>query len=190
MTREELREALRQLRQHGSEIPGVEAKRARDQLPRRLWETLSAFSNTAGGGTIFLGVDEEAGFAVSGVEPAAKLQADLGALCSDQMEPPLRPLIQLWEEEGRTVLTAEIPELPPEQKPCYYKGGGLPNGAFIRVGDGDRRLNPYEVQALFESRGQPQHDAQPVEGTSVEDLDRALIEPMLQRFRARWGALS
>lgn len=188
MTHEELHEILRQLRQHGSEVAGVEAKCARDQLPRRLWETLSAFSNTASGGVIVLGVDEESGFAVTGIGPAAKLQADLASLCADQMEPPLRPLIQLWEIEGETVLSAEIPELSPEQKPCYYKGGGLPNGAFVRVGDGDRRLSPYEVQALFESRGQPQHDAEPVPGTSVDDLDRELIEPMLRRFRDREGA--
>jgi ATP-dependent DNA helicase RecG len=188
MTQDELQEILRQLRQHGSEVTGVEAKRARDQLPRRLWETLSAFSNTAGGGVVLLGVDEEAGFTATGVEVAAKLQADLAALCSDQMEPPLRPLIQLWEVDGRTLVSAEIPELPPDQKPCYYKGGGLPNGAFIRVGDGDRRLSPYEVQALFESRGQPQHDAEAVEGTSLDDLDRGLLQPMLERFRAREGA--
>lgn len=188
MTREEVDEILRQVRQHGSESSGVEAKRAQGELPRRLWETLSAFSNTAGGGVIVLGVDEASGFTVTGVEPPAKLQADLAALCSDQMEPPLRPLIQLWEIEGRTVLTAEVPELPPEQKPCHYRGGGLPNGAFIRVGDGDRRLSPYEVQALFEARGQPQHDAEPLPGTSIEDLDRELIEPMLRRFRDREGA--
>lgn len=188
MTYQELQEILQQLQQHGSETPGVEAKCARNELPRRVWETLSAFSNSPGGGVLLLGIDETERFAAVGVTNPAKLQADLGSLCADQMEPPLRPLIQFWEVDGRTVVSAEFPELPLDQKPCCYKGSGLPNGAFIRVGDGDRKLSPYEVQALFESRGQPQHDARPVDDTSPGDLDRALIEPMLHRLRDREGA--
>lgn len=185
MTDEELDETLRQLRIHGAETPGVEAKRARAELPKRLWETLSAFSNTPGGGVLLLGVDEGARFAVTGIEDAAKLQADLGSLCADQLEPPLRPLIQLWERDGQTLLTAEFPELPPESKPCYYRGGGLANGAFVRVGEGDRKLSAYEVQALLEARGQPQHDVDPVPDTSADDLDPALLEPLLRRLRER-----
>ncbi|HEX8391249.1 MAG TPA: ATP-binding protein [Longimicrobium sp.] len=188
MTRDELDEALTALRKHDSETPGIEAKRAQAELPRRVWETLSSFSNTPGGGVLLLGVDEEAGFSAAGVRDPAKLQADLGALCADQMEPPLRPLIQLWDVDGATIVSAEFPELPPDQKPCYYRGSGLPNGAFVRVGDGDRRLTPYEVQALFESRGQPHHDAEPLPGTGAGDLDPVLLEAMLQRFRERDGA--
>lgn len=82
----------------------------------------------------------------------------------------------------------EIPELSLEEKPCFYKGAGLLNGAFIRVGDSDRKLSPYEVQALFESRKQPQHDAEPLAGTSEQDLDDDLIEPLLHRLRSREGA--
>jgi ATP-dependent DNA helicase RecG len=185
MTHDDLLDKLDQLRKYGAETPSVEAKRARTELPKRIWETLSAFANSPGGGTLLLGVDENAGFAAAGVDDPAKLQADLGALCSDQMEPPLRPLIQLWETDGRTVVSAEIPELPPEQKPCYYRGGGLPNGAFIRVGEGDRKLTAYEVQALFESRGQPRHDVEPLPGIGLGDLDADLVASVLQRLRAR-----
>lgn len=188
MTQQELQELLHNLRQFGAEAPGVEAKRARDELPRRVWETLSAFANTTGGGVLLLGLDETSRYEVTGVSNPAKLQADLASLCADQMDPPLRPLIQMWEVEGHTIMTAEIPELPREQKPGYYRGAGLPNGAFIRVGDGDRKLNPYEVQALFDSRGQPRYDAEAVEGTTLADLDRGLIEPLLRRFRERDGA--
>lgn len=188
MTQHELQEILQNLQHFGAEAPGVEAKRARDELPRRIWETLSAFANTPGGGVLLLGVDETSRYSVTGVSQPAKLQADLASLCADQMDPPLRPLIQLWERDGHTIVSAEVPELPREQKPCYYRGAGLPNGAFIRVGDGDRKLNPYEVQALFDSRGQPHYDAEPVEGSTLGDLDHALIEPMLRRFRERDGA--
>lgn len=187
MTAEELRDIIDQLRRHGSELTNVEAKRARDGLPRRIWETLSAFANTPGGGVLTLGLDEEKGFAPVGVSNAAKLQADLGSVASDQLEPPVRPLLQVFEIDGAPLLVAEVPEMAPEAKPCYYRGGGLANGAFIRVGDGDRKLTAYEVQALFEGRGQPRHDEEPLEGTSLDDLDAELLGGLLRRLRAREG---
>jgi ATP-dependent DNA helicase RecG len=185
MTSDELRELLEQLQQHGTEQTSVEAKRARDGVPKRIWETLSAFANTPGGGVLLLGVDEAAGFAPTGVSNPAKTQADLGAVAADQMEPPLRPLLQVFDVDGAQIVAAEVPELPAGAKPCYYQGAGLPNGAFIRVGDGDRKLTPYEVQALFEARGQPRHDVEPVEGTGLEDLDPELVGGLLRRLRAR-----
>jgi ATP-dependent DNA helicase RecG len=185
MTSDELREVLEQLQHHGTELTSVEAKRARDGVPKRIWETLSAFANTPGGGVLLLGVDEQQGFAPTGVSNPARIQADLGAVAADQMEPPLRPLLQVFEIDGASIVVAEVPELPPAAKACYYQGAGLPNGAFIRVGDGDRKLTPYEVQALFESRGQPRHDVEPVEGTRLEDLDPELVSGLLRRLRAR-----
>jgi ATP-dependent DNA helicase RecG len=133
---------------------------------------------------LLLGVDEEAGFAPVGVSNPAKIQADLGAVAA-QMEPPLRPLLQVFDIDGASIVAAEVPELPASAKPCYYQGAGLPNGAFIRVGDGDRKLTPYEVQALFEARGQPRHDVEPLEGTSLEDLDPELVGGLLRRLRGR-----
>lgn len=184
MTSDELREILEQLQRQGTELTSVEAKRARDGVPKRIWETLSAFANTPGGGVLLLGVDEENGFAPTGVSNPAKVQADLGSMAA-QMEPALRPLLQVFEIDGAPVVVAEVPELPASAKPCYYQGAGLPNGAFIRVGDGDRKLTPYEVQALFEARGQPRHDVEPLEDTALEDLDPELLAGLLRRLRAR-----
>jgi ATP-dependent DNA helicase RecG len=184
MTSDELRELLDQLQRHGAELTNVEAKRARDGVPKRIWETLSAFANTPGGGVLLLGVDEQEGFAPTGVSNPAKVQADLASV-ADQMEPPLRPLLQVFDVGGAAIVVAEVPELPAGAKPCYYQGAGLPNGAFIRVGDGDRKLTPYEVQALFEMRGQPRHDVEPLEGTGPDDLDPELVAGLLRRLRAR-----
>lgn len=184
MTSDELREMLEQLQRQGTELTNVEAKRARDGLPKRIWETLSAFANTPGGGVLLLGVDEQEGFAPTGVSNPARMQADLGSVAG-QMEPPLRPLLQVFEIDEAPIVVAEVPELPASAKPCYYQGAGLPNGAFIRVGDGDRKLTPYEVQALFEARGQPRHDVEPVDGTTLDDLDPELLAGLLRRLRAR-----
>lgn len=186
MLEDDLAQLVEDLRHFRADTSRVEAKKASRVLPQRLWETLSAFANTPGGGVIILGLDEEAGFATVGVEDPGKIQADVASLC-DQMEPPLRPLIELHRFEGRTIVTVEVPEAPFNQKPCFYKGAGLMGGAFIRVADGDRRLTQYEVQLFLDARGQPTYDLEPVPGTTLKDLDEDLLKQFLGNLRRKTG---
>lgn len=104
-------------------------------------------------------------------------------MCSDEMEPPIRPYIQIHPFEDVRLLVAEVPELPREQKPCYYKGAGITKGAYIRVHDGDRQLSSYEVQMMLSARGQPMHDLEPISGVGQEALDDHLVSAMILRLR-------
>ncbi|WET79554.1 ATP-binding protein [Amycolatopsis sp. QT-25] len=107
----ELAEIITNLRDLGGDHAFVEAKRAETKLPKSVRETLSAFANTSGG-VLILGLDEANGFEVTGVRNPAKMEADLAALCSENLEPPLRPLIGTHWFEGADLVVAEIPELP------------------------------------------------------------------------------
>jgi ATP-dependent DNA helicase RecG len=89
MTTEELADLIGELRRARTDTLRVEAKRAERELPRRLWETLSAFANTRGGGLLILGLDQEAGFAAAGVQDPGKVMQDLASVCGE-MEPPVR----------------------------------------------------------------------------------------------------
>lgn len=182
MTAAELQAIIRNLQDFRTDVLHVEAKRAGAELPRRIWETLFAFSNTPGGGVLILGLDEAAGFAATGVRNAKKVMQDLASEC-DTMEPPIRAPIELHRVGGATLVVAEIPEAELGQKPVYYRGAGLTNGAFIRVADGDRKLSQYEVQVMLASRGQPREDESPVPEASAEDLDPELIVGLLERLR-------
>jgi ATP-dependent DNA helicase RecG len=169
VTSAELLEVIQELRRAGTDTLHVEAKRAAHELPRRLWETLSAFANTRGGGVLILGLDQVSGFGAVGVSDSARLMQDLASLCGE-MELPVRAAIDIHAVEGKTLVVAEIPEMELGQKPCYYRGAGLTNGAFIRVGDGNRKLSAYEVQVMLASRGQPREDETPVAEASPDDL--------------------
>ncbi|GAB3703528.1 hypothetical protein GCM10027598_02490 [Amycolatopsis oliviviridis] len=186
MLHEELTEIIANLRALGGDHAFVEAKRADTKLPKSTRETLSAFANTSGGVLIF-GLDETHGFEATGVRDPAKLEADLAAMCSENLEPPLRPLIGTHRFEDADLVVAEIPELPAGIKPAYNRGTGMTQGSFIRVADGDRKLSPYEVQLMLANRGQPRDDEQPVPGTSVTNLDESLTSTFLSRLRRHRG---
>ncbi|CUU37754.1 MAG: putative DNA binding domain-containing protein [Armatimonadetes bacterium] len=181
MLRDELIALLERLRRTGCDLREIEVKRAERQLPEKLWKTLSAFAN-ATGGILLLGVDESAGFEVVGVSNPAKIQADLASLC-DQMEPPLRPVISVYDIEGRQVVVAEVPQVSADQKPCYYRPAGIVEGSYIRVADGDRRLTDYEVQLFLSWRQRPRFDRQPVHGKSLSDLNKERIQEFLKHVR-------
>lgn len=182
MLEAELSEIVGNLRAIGADIADVEVKKAQGGLPKWLRESLSAFANTRGG-VIILGLDEAQNFHATGLSDPAKLAADLGSMCSEDMEPPLRPLIKIYGFEGAQVLVAEVPEIDPAQKPCYSRGAGITKGSYIRVGDGDRRLSAYEVQVMLSSRSQPREDEQAVHGVGLDQLDAAGVEALIARLR-------
>ncbi|MBS0420171.1 MAG: putative DNA binding domain-containing protein [Proteobacteria bacterium] len=184
MTDEELQEHIALLRRMRTDFRHVEAKLAWGGLPTRLWETLSAFANTSGGGVIILGLDEGHNFEVVGVENPRKTLQDLASMTAE-MEPRLTPVIDIKEIDGRALVVAEVPEMLPSQKPCYYRPAGHSNGAFVRVADGDRKLNSYEVQLMLSSRGQPVDDQGAVPNAGPKDLDQASLTAFLKHVRER-----
>ncbi|MEU4692113.1 ATP-binding protein [Actinoplanes sp. NPDC023714] len=183
MNAEELAEIVENLRVLGSDVADIEVKKAQGGLPKSLRETLSAFSNTRGG-VVVLGLDENERFQPVKLADPAKLAADLASLCASEMEPPVRPYIQIHPFEGVQLVVAEVPEIPREQKPCYYRGAGLTKGAYTRLHDGDRQLSSYEVQMMLSARGQPKDDLEPVPGVGADALDSHLVSAMMLRLRS------
>jgi ATP-dependent DNA helicase RecG len=187
MTDAELQESIQALQRFNADFTHIEAKEAKTDLPKHIWQTVSAFSNTPKGGTLILGVAERQRFQVMGVRNSAKLQHDLASLCSTEMEPPIRPTIELHHVNGKHIVTAAFPELPSQQKPCFFKAAGYTNGAYIRVADGDRKLTSYEVQMMLSARSQPTDDQQAVTEAGVEHLQPRLVKGLLARLRKRPG---
>jgi ATP-dependent DNA helicase RecG len=73
MNAAELEQQIRELRRVKTDLTHVEAK-ASSELPKRIWETLSAFSNTSKGGVLILGVSEVLQFKVVGVKNPKKFR--------------------------------------------------------------------------------------------------------------------
>ncbi|MCL1872630.1 MAG: putative DNA binding domain-containing protein [Clostridiales bacterium] len=126
------------------ELNTVELKKAAGGTPKRLYDTLSSFSNQTGGGIIVFGIDEENNYEICGVYDPQDLQAKVTEQ-ANQMEPVVRPLFTVAQINGQTVVSAEISECDVYEKPCYYKGAGRMRGSFVRVGDADLPMTEYEI---------------------------------------------
>lgn len=185
--REELIELITRLQAGLGEMQLVEAKRARREIPTNILETLSSFSNTTDGGAILLGVDEDAGFAVTGVEDVERVSSRVAQACRDELEPPLVPVISSDEVDRERIVVVEVPELTAAQKPAYIKSRGIANGAFLRVGGTNRKLTSYEAAVLLANRTQPRDDLAPAHGATPADLDDELVRALVTRVRARRG---
>lgn len=176
-------ELLDGLRRIGGEPEDIEVKSGAGGFPTSVRESLVAFAN-ADGGTILIGIDEGSGFRVVPIPDIAGYRDTLVALARDSITPPLQVETDMVDIDGIPVLIAQVPPARSEQKPVYVTAKGIVNGAFLRTGDGDRRMSEGEVGLLVAGRSQPTYDKEPVDGTSTADLDWPSLRRTLQRVQA------
>lgn len=140
MTKEDLLSRLQDI-----EWDDFEVKEAKCELPKSIWETVSAFCNTSGG-WIVLGVAQQGKrFEITGVANAEKLEQDFfGVLRSQKFNAILVPQAYKYIIDEKTVLAFFVPSSP--QKPIYFN---TPTNTFIRCGSGDQRATHSEISAMF-----------------------------------------
>ena len=114
-------------------------------LSRDVWETVSAFANTAGG-IIVLGVSERAGFVPVANFETEKVLNQFVAGMGDaggrgKLANPPKYTIERVELQGTVVLVITIEELDPSSKPCYVIEAGAQGGSYKRVDDKDVPLS-------------------------------------------------
>lgn len=170
------------MRTTGSDTQHCEVKEAVHGIPKSLAETISAFANKDGG-MIILGLSEKHGFVSSDGFDAGKIYSQLQTV-GDLLTPAVRLEIEKVPFERNTIVAAAVPALAKNQKPCYISARGRYEGSFIRSGDGDRHLTPYEVDRLIEGHVQPQFDIEPIDKAGMEDLDPDTLKAVIRRARS------
>ena len=154
----------------GPEWSDFEVKEAKDQLPKNIWETVSAFSNT-NGGWIILGVKEikRKGisiYEIQGISNPEKLEQDfIGTLRSRKFNTVISPKVENFCIDGKVVLAFYIPESP--IKPIFYNS---PQNTFVRYGSGDQRVNDYEFGVMHREQEFGRKSEKTVSNTSIDDI--------------------
>lgn len=182
MTSEEFYELLNQIKKIKCETQTLELKSAGGGCPKRLYDTLSSFSNQDDGGIIVFGIDEQNNYAQSGVYDAQDLQKKVNEQCL-QMEPVVRPLMTVVERDSKNFVAAEIPGMDLVERPCYYKGQGRLKGSFTRIGDSDEPMTEYEIYSYEAFRRKYQDDIRSVQRASLSALHKEKLAEYIRKLQ-------
>jgi len=161
-----------------SETKNLEVKNAKGGAPR-IYETLSAFSNSEGGVIVF-GINENSGFILEGVYNSQDLQTRISEQCKE-MEPEVRAIITTARHNDCDIISAEIPEIDHAVKPCYHIAKGQKKGSYLRIGNTNALMTGYEIYSYDAYRRKICDDIRKVEratGKKIDTLkrDRYLIQ--------------
>ena len=155
----------------------IEAKSA-SAVGKSMMETVCAFSNEPGlrGGYLLLGAkrvsmadDGKPIYEPENIENSDKIQSDFVAMCNSMFNIHIRPIIQVEEYQGKTVVVVKIEELPVSQKPAYFAKRGLPDGAFRRIGPSDEKCSEEDMYLFYQSADT--YDSCVVDDTDLDDID-------------------
>ena len=144
--------------------------------PRRddLADELAAFANTDGG-VLLCGVTDSSDVQGMSREQMDALEQLLTEVCTDKIEPAIRPTILRREiEEGKPLLLVYVPRGDTQHD--------SPGGSYYRVGSSKRRMTTDERLRLAQQRAQSRFlwfDKQPVPGTGFGSLDESFWKPLL-----------
>mgnify|MGYP001064494561 FL=1 len=162
MTKDELIAKL-----HDIEWEDFEVKTAKSELPKNVWESVSAFSHTSGG-WIVLGIKQTGKtFEIQGVNNIEKLEQDfLGTLRGEKFNQRLNVTSKRYTVDGKNLLAFYVPEV--DLKPVYYNN---PINTFIRMGSGDQRATEGEIRAMFRDQSFGKKTEETIPDTSIDMLN-------------------
>jgi predicted HTH transcriptional regulator len=167
MTQKELLNRLSDI-----EWEDFEVKEASGGLPKNIWETVSAFANTAGG-WIVLGISKNGKkFDVTGLQNPEKIEQDFTNILRSQnkFNVLITPRCKKYTLENKIVLAFYISSSA--QKPVYFNS--LTN-TFVRTASGDQRAAESEINAMLRDQLFGVMSARPVERTTLNDINKTTL---------------
>lgn len=167
MTKEELLQRLNDM-----EWDDFEVKDASGGLPKSMWETVSAFSNTAGG-WIILGVKEKktesrSEFIVNGVANPEQLEQDIVTTLRSRTKfnAPVSCKALKFTIDDKDILAFEIPLSP--HRPVAIKSNGE---VYVRTGSGDTLATDMEIDAIVRDASFGAKSEMEVPGSGFKDIN-------------------
>ena len=165
----------------------MEAKLAKNDVPKSLWETYSSFCNTLGG-YILLGVaeDKEATspserYSVVGVNSADRIIVDFwNTIHSEKVNRNLLrdEDVKAIEFEGKTIICIHVPQAEYRDKPVFINGNPY-KGTFKRTYEGDFHCTEKEVNDMIRDASDDGNDGALIKHYNMNDIDA----PTLRAYR-------
>ena len=167
-----------------------EAKRASGRdgggaIPHAFWDTYSAMANTRGG-QVVLGLKERAdgSFELHGLADAERAERELWNQLQNRQKVSANLLsesdVEHREIDGHRILVIHVPRARRQQRPVYLSGQW--DHAYIRVGDGDRRMDRTRVRRMLADAEFDTRDDRVLPQYGVSDLDADSVKAFRNRF--------
>lgn len=180
----DLQSLIASLRTRRGDSTLVEVKRASGGVPINTAETVCAFANMPDGGTLILGIDERADFALTGIADPASAEAAVVHQARSTITPAPTLTTSTLDIDGVPLVIVEVSPLPLVDRPAMFQGR-----AYLRQADGDYVMHEHELRMIevekllmVEPRN---YDSHPVPGLTREDLVPELVEEYLRQARLR-----
>jgi len=150
-----------------------EVKEAKIKVPKSIWETVSAFSNTAGGWIIFGVKKEGKDYRVTGVDNPEKIESDfITTLRGSKFNKKITVKGKKYVISGKSVLGFYMSSVSATDKPVYFNSQ---INTFIRTGSGDQRATKEEIDAMYRNSSFDKKDEE-ITSCTIEDLDERTID--------------
>ncbi len=162
-----------------------EAKEARKELPKDIWKTVSAFSNSDGG-IIVLGVKEtpHGALEISGVDNADKIQNDfVTGLRGGKFNIQLSSKGHLFNIGNKTVIAFRLPPMPRQARPVYYNDDI--RNTYIRQAATNQRASKDEIGRMLREASEFSSDSMIIADTGLKDIDLETIRMYLRYLGMR-----
>lgn len=168
----------------------IEFKKAKNSVPKDLWETYSAMANT-NGGTIVLGVEERLGeaerFCVSGINSVEKVLKDFwdtinGSKVNKNIL--MDRDVEIIDIDSKKVIRIEVPRANYSDKPIFLNGNPY-NGTYKRNYEGDYKCSVSEVNAMIRDSSDDNYDSVTIENYDINDLDMETVHRYRNAFSSR-----
>ncbi len=169
----------------------LECKQAKNDVPRSVWETYSAFANTIGG-VILLGIDEHKGetdpakrFEVVGVSDAAKIITDFwNTINSNKVNENILvdANVESVDVDGKSVIVITVPQADWRVKPVFLNENPY-KGSYKRNNEGDFHCTEKEVRIMIRDANEDGNDGVILEGFTMDDIDPNSLHAYRNFFR-------
>ena len=169
MNKQELIEKLQDI-----EWEDFEVKEAKAEIPKNSWESVSAFSNTAGGWLIFGVRKHGKKYEILGVKNPEKIEQDFTTVLrsKDKFNKIIEVKSKKYDFNKKTVLAFYIPQKNPREKPIYFINQ---KNSFIRTASGDQRATAEEIDAFFRNASFEEKDKE-LTKFSIEGLSKEAVK--------------
>lgn len=188
MTENEIKELLL-----NGESVSLECKQAKNEVPKSVWETYSAFANTVGG-VILLGIEEnrketdiKKRFQIIGVDDAQKIVNDFwNTICSDKVNENILGSsdVDIAEINGVKIVCINVPQADWRIKPIYLNGN-VYKGTYRRNHEGDYHCTERQVRAMIRDSFEDGNDGMLLEHYDMNDIDLDTLHRYRTLFQFR-----